>query len=144
MPIDQHSDPTDEGADAWSQLRRPRPRTGWSLAETERRHGAAEPEEPPPPTALAIATEQLARVGEVVGQHPGPTVIDLDKLQRCDDPLAVSVRTFTDEILAHRGTAAAGGVVFVRDQDLDTLAELLQCEPDEVTMLLERLDVLVT
>jgi hypothetical protein len=144
MPTGQHSDPTDEGADAWSQLRRHRPRAGWSLAEAERRHGAAEQAAPPPPTALAIAREQLSRVDEVVGEQPGPTVIDLDKLQRCDDPLRSALQTYTDDILARRGTAAAGGFVFVREHDLDTLGELLGCNPDEVTDTLERLGVLST
>lgn len=143
MPTGQHRDPTDEGADAWSQLRRHRPRAGWSLAEAERRN-SAEQSEPPQPTALAIAREQLARVGEVVSEQPGPTVIDLDKLQRCSDPRASAVRTYTDDILARRGTAAAGGFVFVREHDLDRLGELLGCTSSDVPDTLDRLGVLST
>lgn len=147
MTTGQQRDAADDASDAWSQLRRARPRAGWSLGEKERRDRYVEQSSPlaSPRTALAIAEEQLAHVREVVGVQPGPPVIDLARLERCADARAVRLRRFTADIQWRRGDdLTGGGVVFVRQDDLDALSGLLGCRPDEVAPELERLDVLAT
>lgn len=142
MSTDQHDEVAEHGAEA--QLRRARPRAGWSLGDRERRARLAVEQEPGPAmrSAQTIAREQLAHVREVTHEQAEPLVINLARLEASSAAEAVRLRSFTDDIVARRRNPPMSTVVFVRFEDLDVLAGLLGCRPDDVTAVLRHLGVL--
>jgi hypothetical protein len=142
MSTDQHDDLAQHGAGA--ELRRMRPRTHWALGDKERR--ARPPAEqslkPAQRSARTIAQEQLAHIREITEEQAQPLVIDLVKLDGSEAAQAVALRQFTDDIVSRRRNAPRGDLVFVREEDLDVLAELLGCRDVDVTPLLGQLGVL--
>lgn len=143
MQATPRHDPGERGGDTGARLRRA-PTRGWALGQKERRARQAVEQalRPTPRSAHTIAMEQLAHVRDITEDQPEPLVIDLDKLRRNDAPEAAILRLFTDDIVSRRRATPNRHVVFLREEDLDMLGGLLTCAPDDVTPLLERLDVL--
>ncbi|MGI8614413.1 MAG: hypothetical protein ACR2KL_10800 [Nocardioidaceae bacterium] len=142
---------------AGAQLRILRPHAEVAPPEAERRAGVQlRPGRrlpvPEARDARSIAAEQLSRVAELHPDRPvgelvsegsiQPLVIDLVALDRCAEPEAAQVRTFTEDIVARRRDQRRRELVFLRHDDVSTMSALLACQESAVTGRLERLGVL--
>jgi len=112
-----------------------------ALAEKDRR-GAGAAETPVGRDARSIAQAQLRQIAEVNGGVIEPLVLDMPALQECSEGPAETIRTFAEEILQQRRLRETHEKVFFRRDDIDTLSHLLQCPPDAVTPLLNRMGLL--